>query len=298
LVIPNRVKEIAKNNVVSYCFKNVYIYSDDINLDTAEYLCYLNIDQEKYLKVRDEYAKICEETVEQYLKFFSMGTITEEDFEEYYRKVAEIESSFSTDEDAPCGTIYANEGSTAQAYANKLGITFKTLNESNTDSKDTATGVETQYAPHTFDSEVELVVTKNGENANVVFGDMFSKFKSYEISFEVDGEKVQPNGKVTVKLPVPAGYNAETIAVYYVDDNGNKTRLNSKVENGFVIFETNHFSEYVIVDESSVIEEPTEPEVPVVPEEPVEPDTPDEPTTPDTPDEPKVPDTPSDPTDN
>ena len=74
-----------------------------------------------------------------------------------------------------------------------------------------------------------------------------------------------------MKLPVPDIFNVETIAVYYVDQNGNKTKLDSKVENGFVIFETDHFSEYVIVDESSKIEEPS------VPEEPTEPDTPDEP---------------------
>ena len=300
LVIPKNVKEIVSNNVVSYCFKNVYIYSDNINFDTAKYFCYLNIDQEKYLKVRDEYAKICEETIEQYLKFFIMGTITEEDFEEYYCKVAEIESSFSSDENAPYGTIYANEGSTAQAYASKYGINFKLLSEAVTESKDPATGVEVSYAPNTFNGDVEFVVEEGSENANINFAGLsglFAKFESYDISFKVDGETVQPNGKVTVKLPVPDGFNSNFICVYHVDDNGNKTLLNSKVENGFVVFETNHFSEYVIVDESSIVEEPAEPEEPTVPEEPVEPDTPDEPTTPDTPDEPEVPDTPEEPED-
>ena len=46
--------------------------------------------------------------------------------------------------------------------------------------------------------------------------------------------------------------------MYYIDNNGNKTLLESKVENGYVVFETDHFSVYAIVDESSKIEKPAD----------------------------------------
>lgn len=139
-------------------------------------------------------------------------------------------------------------------------------------TKDETTKVEITYTNDNFDKAVEVVVSEEIVNANIAFEDEYENYKSYDISLFVDGQTVQPNGKVTVKIPVPATFNAETIAVYYVDKNGNKTKLDSKVENGFVIFETDHFSEYVIVDESSKFEEPVIPEEPTIPEEPEEKD--------------------------
>ncbi len=120
-------------------------------------------------------------------------------------------------------------------------------------TKHETTKVEVTYTEENFESEVELVVSEEEINANIVFGDEFENFKSYDISLEAYGEKVQPKGLVTVKLPIPADFNAETTVVYYVDDNGNKTKLESTIENGYIIFETDHFSEYVLVDESSKI---------------------------------------------
>ncbi len=141
----------------------------------------------------------------------------------------------------------------------------------NAATKDETTNVEITYTDDNFDKAVEVTVSEEAVNANIVFEDEYKNYKAYDISLLVDGKKVQPNGKVTVKLPVPADFNAESIAVYYIDGNGNKTRLDSKVENGFVVFETDHFSEYVIVDESSKIEEPIVPDEPTVPEEPSDP---------------------------
>lgn len=120
-------------------------------------------------------------------------------------------------------------------------------------TKDETTNVEITYTEENFETEVSVIVSEETINANIVFGDEFENYKAYDISIVADGKKVQPDGTVTVKLPLPEGFNAETTAVYYVDDNGNKTKLESKVENGFVVFETDHFSEYVLVDESSKI---------------------------------------------
>ena len=123
-------------------------------------------------------------------------------------------------------------------------------------AKDETTKVEITYTEENFESEVEIVVSEEEINANIVFGDEFENIKSYDISLEAGGEKIQPKGYVTVKLPIPEGFNADSTVVYYVDDSGNKTKLESTTENGYVIFETDHFSEYVLVDESSKIEPP------------------------------------------
>lgn len=69
---------------------------------------------------------------------------------------------------------------------------------------------------------------------------------SYEINFTVNGEKVQPNGYVTVKIPVPAALDGnQTIYVYRVSD-GRYKRLASDIVDGYVVFKTNHFSEYIL----------------------------------------------------
>ena len=102
-----------------------------------------------------------------------------------------------------------------------------------------------------FDDATTFVVTENGISKNHIFSRKYDLYNSYDINF-VDTEKnnVQPNGYVTVMLFVPENYNPETTRVYYVDDNGNIEKLDSKYENSYIIFETNHFSEYVLVDES------------------------------------------------
>ena len=123
-------------------------------------------------------------------------------------------------------------------------------------TKDETTNIEITYTEENFESEVEIVVSEEEINANIVFGNEFENFKSFDISLEADGEKVQPKGYVTIKLPIPEGFNADSTVVYYVDDSGNKTKLESTTENGYIVFETDHFSEYVLVDESSRIEPP------------------------------------------
>lgn len=118
-------------------------------------------------------------------------------------------------------------------------------------TKDETTNVEITYTEENFETEVSLVVSEDAVNADIVFGDEYENYKAFDISIEANGEKVQPNGKVTVKLPLPEGFDAETTKVYYVDENGNKEEIESTTENGYIIFETDHFSEYVLVDEST-----------------------------------------------
>ena len=177
----------------------------------------------------------------------------------------------------PNVTIYGYEPSTAKTFAEANVILFKNLGEIKEEVVDNSTGVKAEYNTGVFTEDADMVINEGGENANIVFSGKFGKYTSYDISFVVDGEKVQPNGMVTIKIPLPDGYNVNSIKVFYVDDNGNKTKLDSKIENGYIVFETDHFSEYVIVDESSKIEEPVEPDdtdEPEVPDEPADSDEP------------------------
>lgn len=130
---------------------------------------------------------------------------------------------------------------------------------------DKATGVIAEYTSDLFDDTPEMVIVEGSKNANITFNGKFGKYTSFDISFEINGEKVQPNGMITIKIPLPTNYSHKSV-IFFIDDNGNKVKLDSIYENGYISFETDHFSEYVIVDESSKIEVPVEPEIPDEPD--------------------------------
>ncbi len=81
----------------------------------------------------------------------------------------------------------------------------------------------------------------------------------YNITPKADGENMQPDGWVLVRLPLPAGYDPANVNIYYIStETGVIERMDSYIEDGYICFQTNHFSVYAIVDASSPAETPTE----------------------------------------
>lgn len=79
------------------------------------------------------------------------------------------------------------------------------------------------------------------EGENVVFG--------YDISLIKENASVQPDGKVTVRIPIPTEYLGNTtLKVYHVTENGN-VDMNAIPEDGYLVFETNSFSHYFVTIE-------------------------------------------------
>lgn len=79
---------------------------------------------------------------------------------------------------------------------------------------------------------------------------------AYDIHFEADGKEVQPGATVKVSVDVPeikAGANA---SVFHVDDKNKVENMDGDVDKkGNVVFETTHFSQYVIVNQSETSSE-------------------------------------------
>lgn len=77
----------------------------------------------------------------------------------------------------------------------------------------------------------------------------------YDIALTVDGVRIQPNGMMSVTLPIPTDAGTYTdLQVVYVDDAGNVTPCETVVNgDGTVTFFTDHFSCYAIVGVSAVI---------------------------------------------
>ena len=74
----------------------------------------------------------------------------------------------------------------------------------------------------------------------------------FKLSATADGKTVSKfNGKITVTLPytLSEGKAAEDVAVYYINDNGDLASAgNCTYSDGYVTFETEHFSFWVITD--------------------------------------------------
>ena len=160
-------------------------------------------------------------------------------------------------------TISGYAGSKAQEYAEANGIRFIELNE-----KETADGIKMEYSKDDSsiggDNEEKISLesrqltesdkeyskidfTGKIEDSDVKPEDV--KSVTYEISLKNEsGQTVQPSEKVTVKIPVPDGYMGENCKVYYVNEKGKFTNMNAVCQNEFLIFETGHFSTYLVTE--------------------------------------------------
>ena len=123
---------------------------------------------------------------------------------------------------------------------------------------DTATNVMVGYTDDTFEGAPEVSAVKqfDGDSyqlLNQVKGDFRNIL--FDISISVGGEKIQPDGLVLVGIPLPEGFNAEETVVYFVRNDGTGLdKMNSYYEDGYIWFETSHFSPYALVDESETVE--------------------------------------------
>lgn len=70
----------------------------------------------------------------------------------------------------------------------------------------------------------------------------------YDISLLKDKVKIQPNGNVEVKIKVPENLIKRSgLDIVHIGDNGTVTAMNAVVKDGYLVFITNHFSDYGIV---------------------------------------------------
>lgn len=130
--------------------------------------------------------------------------------------------------------IYGNAGTEAEAYAEEYGFEFITLDK----KTDSATGISiSEKEPNIIPDGAELKINKLSSSANKIVVD---------ISLVKDSTKVQPNGEVTVKIPLPEGMNSEICKVYREETDGTFTNMNACFGNGYMVFTTDHFSKYII----------------------------------------------------
>lgn len=83
-----------------------------------------------------------------------------------------------------------------------------------------------------------------------------SSYKVYEFNIKDSSntEIHELNGYINVVIPLPEGLQADnlkSIIVYRLNEDGTLTECDTTIENGKIIFSTNHFSTYIIAEKNS-----------------------------------------------
>lgn len=149
-------------------------------------------------------------------------------------------------EDSLLKNINGVEGSYAETFANENGYKFNgipTANSENTftdDSDDSAADIEVIAKPNVIPEEAIFSVRLEDSLTN-------DEQIAYNCFFTYNGEEYEPTDKVTVRIPIPVAMRdiADTLKVYHYQD-GKYVAMEVTVEDGYLVFETDHFSIYVV----------------------------------------------------
>lgn len=204
---------------------------------------------------------IKEDEVEQYI----IETITKYN-SEYGTNISKIEKGIKDKDktglniDIPNGyTIYTNF-TEDDRYISYIIVKGKDIQD--TTSEDSSTITLIDNATNVKMNAKNGIIPDNTilEVRPITKGEIFNNIKNllhtekitvFDITLKSNGVKIQPNGKVSITIPIPAGYDSSKLVVYRVDDNGNKIEYAYKVsiiDGKYINFETDHFSKYVLAE--------------------------------------------------
>ena len=155
-------------------------------------------------------------------------------------------TSIKTEAFLGCNSLVAN------VYNNSTGLTY--CKDNNIDYKivgtyDEFSDIQIENGTCTnIDESTELKVNqlKEGNDYDVV-SKSFDNFELYDLSFYKDDQKVTIDGTAVVRIPVKEGMDGSKCKVYY-NDNGTFTDMGAVYKDGYMEFETNHFSQYVVAE--------------------------------------------------
>ncbi len=144
--------------------------------------------------------------------------------------------------------IYSTAGSAAESYANDNNLVF--MDAEAVIHKDANTGISVMAKPDVELKVITITDVQSINNANALLGDTETVKNLYDISLTKDGEKVQPEGMSEVKIPC----DNENAKVYRVEDDNTLTEMKSNYQDGFIVFNTDHFSLYIVAEEKKAPE--------------------------------------------
>ena len=138
-------------------------------------------------------------------------------------------------------TIYGEAGSYAETYARQNELAFVAVT-SLTDKDIVVTGDPQDL------SEAQLVVTEAPDAVNLVAEEYRKMAVGYTVSLQKDGQTVQPDHSLIVRIPVPDTMVASRCRVLYVGRDA-ITEMSAALQNGCMVFASPVLGRFVLVQE-------------------------------------------------
>lgn len=146
------------------------------------------------------------------------------------------------------GSVWTWEMPDNEDYYDKLLDSYLERGSILSDAK---TGVEIEFEDH-LDKNVQLEANEVSDiNSLKLLNNKFGevKAKMYDISVKKNGVKVQPDGSVTVSIPVPENFSPYFYVCSIGADGKSVTTLARSVGGGYATFTTDHLGRFAIVQE-------------------------------------------------
>jgi hypothetical protein len=160
---------------------------------------------------------------------------------------ARFKIDWSTVTNAPSGaTLDPSESVSSGTSSYDADAPSANLSDSTTGIKLTADG---GIVPE--DATLKVTVITSGENftkAQTALKEIGEKFNLYDISLLQKTAEIQPNGLITVTIPIPTDYDKTKVAVYRINTDGTATLIKGKVSGSNYEIQLNKLSLYALVE--------------------------------------------------
>lgn len=187
----------------------------------------------------------CGETETRPISKLGSTVVPDDDDDNDYHYIITAKPSETPSESDNTNTGSDNTGSTGSTGGNNTGAIDGTVGGTDGTTGSTAAVTLT-------DATSGIVVSGEvpaGATLSVVLNSASytASAVAYDITLkDANGNVIQPNGNVTVTIPVPAGWNGNLVRVYRAEADGSYTDMNAAHQDGNLVFTTNHFSTYVV----------------------------------------------------
>ncbi len=94
-------------------------------------------------------------------------------------------------------------------------------------------------------------ITEEETSTYIIYLNSVSQVKIYNISLYQDNIIIQPENKIRLKVPLPATYNKDKCIIYRVEEDNSLTDMNAIYSDGYLVFETDHLSNYILYEKFS-----------------------------------------------
>lgn len=271
VIIPEGTEYIGENAFTCNSLTDFAVLSADVEIDGSYVGC-----------ITDYYSDdIMKEVIQLYKNYYS-GKIDDEKFSAEYEKIdwdRVIHYNGAANPDFTLKIHADGRKYTAETYAVENGVSYEFCHFYGEWVYDWENYVRTRKCQYCDDTQSEPLERNDTGDTEIVAPDQDGDFKTDEVK-EGDGRyllvtnafdhhyghmptvvkvidinlenqngvNVQPDGKVLVRIPHQ--WRHENYKVYRVNDDGTLTDMHAYRSGDNIVFETDHFSLYVIVDES------------------------------------------------